>query len=217
MFEEGKVGEQIGPVWCLRLTIRTIAYRYDLSMTILRNDETCQPLKKESTQERGREQETRGKDQSTGKQTAKNRQATRRKGNTKYRNFHKSAWSISIKERGGKVDKSTSLKEPSLAITVHLKMEAACALCKAGPPPLDTEELTLNSIDRFCYPILNNIWSLSNNYALRTNMCSCNVFDLTLGIYGGLVIGHLIFIPAYGLTTSSQHFIVGWLFQLPFM
>jgi hypothetical protein len=113
-------------------------------MTILRNDETCQPLKKESTQERGREQETRGKDQSTGKQTAKNRQATRSKGNTKYRNFHKSAWSISIKERGGKVDKSTSLKEP-------------CALCKAGPPPLDTEELTLNSIDRFCYPILNNI------------------------------------------------------------
>jgi hypothetical protein len=54
------------------------------------------------------------------------------KGTLKYPNFHESAWSISIKERGGKVDKSTSLKEPSLAITVHLKMEAAALSVKLG-------------------------------------------------------------------------------------
>jgi hypothetical protein len=57
----------------------------------------------------------------------------------------------------------------------------------------------LNSIDRFCYTIFNNIWSLSDNYALRRNMCSCKVFELNLGISGGLVVGHFIFIPAYGL------------------
>jgi hypothetical protein len=67
-------------------------------------------------------------------------------------------------------------------------MQAACALCKAGPPPLDTEELTLNSIDTFCYTIFNNIWSLSDNYALRRNMCPCKVFELNWGISGGLVV-----------------------------
>jgi hypothetical protein len=80
-----------------------------------------------------------------------------RKGTTKYCNFHQSAMSISTKERGGKLDKSTSLKELSPAITVHLEMEVARTFCKAGPPPLDSEELTLNSIDRFCYTIFNNI------------------------------------------------------------
>jgi hypothetical protein len=38
---------------------------------------------------------------------------------------------MSTKERGGKLDKTPSLEEPSPTITTHLKMEAACALCKA--------------------------------------------------------------------------------------
>jgi hypothetical protein len=46
------------------------------------DDETLAKLyKKESTQEREREKETRGKDQSPAKQTAQKRRATRRKGN----------------------------------------------------------------------------------------------------------------------------------------
>jgi hypothetical protein len=79
------------------------------------------------------------------------------KGTTKYQNFHQSHGAYQLKKGGGKLDKSPSLKEPSPAMTVHLKMEAACTLCKAGPRPLDTEELTLNSIDRFSYTIFNNI------------------------------------------------------------
>ncbi len=187
MCGEGKVGEQIGPPWCLRYnTHNWLPFLTSNNIEEWWNRPTF--IKKKAPK-KGRENKKQGA--RTKVQASKQPKRGRpqgRKGTTKYSNFHQSAWSISTKERGGKLDKTTSLKELSPAITVHLKMQAACALCKAGPPPLDTEELTLNSIDTFCYTIFNNIWSLSDNYALRRNMCPCKVFELNWGISGGLVV-----------------------------
>ncbi len=40
-------------------------------------------------------------------------------------------WSKPTKERGGKPDKTPSLKNPYVAVTASLRMEVACALCNA--------------------------------------------------------------------------------------
>jgi hypothetical protein len=62
-------------------------------------------------------------------------------------------------------------------MTVHLKMEAACTLWSWATSFRYTEELTLNSIVRFSYTIFNNLWSLSDNYALRTNVLLQNLWN----------------------------------------
>jgi ribosomal protein L28 len=61
---------------------------------------------------KGREKETKGKDQSPGKQRAQKRRATRRKWNHYISKAQLVARSISTKEREGKPNKIRSLEEP---------------------------------------------------------------------------------------------------------